>query len=760
MKDLLLKVKSVFQNAAATAGPVIKKIPFKMIFWWTVIIGGGSVLVLMTAVAIDFFSDREGLIESLKQEKQWLAGIGSKPVKPVIEIYSAEKKLIGEFLPERGSRISIKACRNEMDWLKKAAVSSEDREFYEHSGISVRGILRAMLVNLKSLSFRQGGGSITQQLARNLYTDRSPTLYRKVYETYAAFLVEAYLDKDEILCLYLNRIYMGEGRVGAEEASWFYFRKPPQKLTAAEAAMIVGLFPSPVRYSPLNDIKNSLKKQRLVFDTLVRDGHLTEQEAEDRIERFKKQYDVSETEENPHPGTIGAFGASRDFRLNLAPAANEMARNFLFENIPEEIIREGGLKIYTTIQIQRQNAALRSVRSKIDSLRSQLSSSDPGKKVAKRLNGVLVSVTVPDGHITALVGGHRVSEGGTQISRITRMRRQPGSALKGFLYAVALDEEVIEYDQEVVDEKIQIDGYSPRNWYRHYKGPMSLKRAVALSVNTVAVHTLSLVGVGDFRDRLTQALEIPYFESSKRFTGGLSLALGTGELTPMELTRIYGMVLNQGELIRPVLVTEIQDPQGSILYESPPPPQDVEIISPKASKEALYLMKSVVDEEEEGTAGWIGAKKKKDQGFLPFDIAGKSGTVQMPPGSAKRFPGLKGVRDAWFVGMVPTEVTVVWVGNDEGGPFPGGGSATAGRIWADYADKAYTGIEKNFPEIETGPDEEPEETENTTPPPLITPGETQNPGIDPMNPDDNFPAPGTDPFESPETGRMDHTFEP
>ena len=730
---------------------LLRKIPLKQIILWVAIVIFGGLAVLVGAVAVDFFGDREGLVKSLEREKQWLVGQGEEKPRPPILILARDGEVMGEFVPVRGSRISLSSCKADLGWLKKAVVSAEDREFYDHAGISLRGIARAMINNLLALSVKEGGGSITQQLARNLYTDHSPTLYRKIYETFAAFQIEAILNKEEILCLYMNRIYMGEGRVGAEEASWFYFRKPPQNLDAAEAAMIVGLFPSPVRYSPRNNIVLSTKKQELVLDAMVEQGHITEEQAKADLAAFQKRYGVSLSEEDPHPGLIGAYGASRDFRRNDAPAANEAAKSFLYENVPEELIRKGGLKVYTSIDLKKQKNALAAVRSTVDQVRRKVADNarkaglSPG--IARTLNGVLISLSVPDGEITSMVGGYTVSEGWNQTKRIYSMRRQPGSALKGFLYAVAMDRGILKPDSTVVDKKLNYDGYSPHNWYGYYKGEMPLRKAVALSVNTVAVQTLHDLGVDYFRDRLTQALELSYYDASERFQGGLSLALGTGDLTPMELLRLYGMILNNGNLVRPRLIRKVVDEQGTVLWEPPPAGPTVSVISPESCAAAIWLMEAVVDEVEDGTAGWIGKRKDKDPNFLPFPIAGKSGTVQTPAAVRRKFPGLPGSRDAWFVGLVPTEATVVWVGNDEGAPFPGGGSSTAGAIWAAFAGDSYGKISRRFPNVADL--QEPAEIEpETEPVPLLNPNESHLPDT-PEN------TPGTDPG-----GRADHHFTP
>lgn len=671
-------------------------------------------LAFFLFVYISYALDSGRITKSIGEYRQWLHGKGPQPEKPPIRIYARDgRTLIGQYLPERGSRISLKQCGN-LKWLKLAAVSAEDRAFFDHGGVSYRGILRAMLSNLAHFRFHQGGGSITQQLARNLFTDRRATLYRKLYETFVAFKLEDTLQKDEILCLYLNKIYMGEGRIGAEEASWFYFRKPPWELDVAEAAMIVGLFPSPVRYSPLNDIERSLKKQQAVLAAMIDQEHIKKEEKDKALEAFYKEYNVSVEKDAMDPGRIGLYGADRDFRVNDAPSANEYVRSFLYSNFEEKLVRAGGLSVVTTIDPVRQRSALRAVRGRVEAVRRQLLKNekvpaDKMERIARRLNGVLVSLDARTGNILAVVGGYEVAEG-NMTSRVWSMQRQPGSALKGFLYALAIDEEVLEPGQEVNDTKIDIDGYSPPNWYRGYKGVMPLRSAVAMSTNTVAVETLYRLGVNRFRSRLSDTLQLGYLESRQRFQGSYSLALGTGEMSPLELARVYAMILNDGRTVVPRLILKVSTPDRRLIWEDEEFPEGDLVLSPRAAAAALYLL-SGVTEDPEGTMAWVGKRQRANARFLPFPVAGKSGTVQGLAIHRKKFPHMYGVHDAWYVGLVPGEATAVWVGHDEGALFPGSGSGTAGRIWSDYAQGALPGrVSGEFPAIEIQPIELPDES--------------------------------------------------
>ena len=671
-------------------------------------------IVLVLGVFVYFLFRRAEIGRELTELRSALYGRsvfreGSEAVK----IYSGSGTLIGEYLPERDSRMTLNRCQESV-WMRRAAVSAEDRDFFTHGGVSFRGILRAFFSNLISFSVRQGAGTITQQLARNLWTERdAPALPRKIFETFGAFLIERRLSKNEILCLYINKIYMGEGRLGAEEAARLYFSKPPERLTVAEAAMVAGLFPSPVRYSPMNNIKLSLKKQQAVLSALVRDNHVTKQDAKQYIKEFRTEYGIP-ADASSH-GRIGGFGASRDFRRNAAPAANEYVRQFLSEILPDELVRRGGLRVKTSIDYLRQRSAQEAIRQTVESARRGLVA-EAGKKARKRaklallsrrLHGVFVSMDPRDGSLRAVVGGYRVAEGGVLTHRAWKMRRQPGSAIKGILYAAALEHDVLRVDSRVKDEPVDVDGYRPRNWYKGTLGEMTLRKAVALSVNTVAVKTLHRLGTSRFQDALGSGLRLDFFSARRRFPGNLSIALGSAEVTPVELASLYAMLLNDGRPVEPRLVLAVEDGAGNTLWKAPDPPRADPLFKPETCAGTVELLGGIFDDEYAGTMQRFGQRRASNFTYLPFPIAGKSGTVQSVPAQRKKF-GSSGVHDAWFVGLVPDEVAVVWIGHDEGAPFPGGGSSTAGSAWVSYAQSALPGnVRGRFPSLSGPRNQEP-----------------------------------------------------
>jgi len=466
-------------------------------------------------------------------------------------------------------------------------------------------------------------------------------------------------------------------------------------MDAAEAAMIAGIFPSPARYSPLNNISFAMKKQSAVLEAMIRDSHFNKKRKEQIIRKFTHEYEVVLKENDKSPGKIGLYGANRQFRLNLAPNVNEYAIRFLRNAIEEETVNKGGLKIYTTIDPERQDRAMQVMRNYTEKLRTEFINNNkeyPGiNRMARDLNGVLLSIDPYTGNILAEVGGFSVDDTGGQLDRVRQMRRQPGSVIKPVLYAAALDEGVIKPGTVFVDEKVIVDKYQPKNWYKGYLGEISLRDAIGRSVNTVAVKTIQALGPSTFIKHLAEILSLGYFEGKERFENNLTLGLGSGELTPLELSLIYGTLLNGGNRVYPKLVLKITDMDENVYWEDTYGVMDERVLSRVACMVTVDAMQAVL--EEEGTAQWIGKKRQAKPEFLPFPVAGKSGTVQTDRILRKKFKKMKGVHDVWFTGLVPGEATIVWFGNDKGAPFEGSGSGTAGAVWANYA----AGL-KNIPE--------------------------------------------------------------
>ena len=638
-----------------------------------------------------YFLNLERLKLEISVHRDWLYGKEQGERKKTIEIYSSQNQIIGEMRPELGSHITMDRCES-LEWLKKASISMEDQKFYSHNGVSWRGIVRAAIRNLQKFKIKEGAGTITQQLARNIFTDQSRTLHRKIYETLAAFLLEVKLSKEEILCLYLNKIYMGEGRIGAEEASWFYFHKEPENLNVAEAATIVGIFPNPSKYSPLNHLQNSMDKQSLVLDKLVEMGYISTNKKIRAIYNFRNKYKIESTQ-YPYTGSIGQYGTNRYFRYNIAPSANLYVKEFLYKNFKEEKIQEGGLKIYTTINKKKQQYAIQIMRKHIKKIKERFltqktkASPEQLNKIVQRINGVLIHLDGNTGEIQAVVGSHYASDP-LRVYRIWNMYRQPGSSIKGFLYAIALEEQSLYLNDILEDKKIEIDNYKPKNWDGIYLGEVSLAQSIGKSINSVAVQTLNKLGAQKFRYKMAETLGLSRSEMKKRFRKNLTLALGSAELSPMELSKLYAVFINHGVSIEPYLITRIEDSKGNVLFHQSPSMSGTRIISEEVASVILELLDATFDPKFDGTASFIGEAQINSPNYLPFEIAGKTGTVQNSKKKSS-FENLSGAKDAWFIGMVPGETSTIWIGHDEGAPIQVSGSNVA-SIWAEYMQKSHS----------------------------------------------------------------------
>ena len=486
---------------------------------------------------------------------------------------------------------------------------------------------------------------------------------------------------------------MGEGRIGAKDASLFYFRKLPKNLNAAESAMIVGLFPAPSLYSPLNNIEKSLRKQEVVLDRLVKHGHLREAEKKEAVRKFYLNYHISLSNDYAPSGTIGLYGVNRYFKKNAAPSVNEYVRLFLLDRFSLNVIGNG-LKVYTTIDMPKQLEARYAIQAATRKLRGQLASNlseshSFKESILNGLNGVFIAVDPVSWDIQVMVSGFSYSEKG-YLNRATQMLRQPGSAIKGLLYALAIENQLVN-GSVLVDEPININGYKPRNWYKGYKGSVSIEEAVAMSVNTIPVKLLSKIGVSAFKNKIVMSSGITASDRKNNLPHNLTLALGSGELSPLELASIYTAILNLGVRKRTRLIRRIETLSGEVLYEDFND-EEKRVLSEDACIQVIELLRSVV-EHEKGTSYWISAQMKKNG--LSFPIAAKTGTVQGYHKNLKKYGQKRGVNDVWYVAVVPGEVDLVWFGHDRGFPFQGSGGYTGGGVWLEYASKT---LKKSAPE--------------------------------------------------------------
>lgn len=530
-------------------------------------------------------------------------------------------------------------------WVIKATLAVEDRKFYEHFGFDIKGMFRALLVNLKEMDKVQGASTLSQQLARNLYLSHERTWTRKLKEAKFTAQLEMKYSKDEILNMYLNEIYYGRGAYGIEAASQMYFGKPAKDLDLAEGSILAGIPKGPTYYSPYNHMKNAKDRQKVVLSAMVQTGSITQEQADEAYNRllsFQSHQQRVSNEEAPY---------FRDYIRNIV--VHELG----FE---ESELEHGGLRIYTTLDMDAQRAAEAAVTSELKNT--------PDLEVA------LVSIDPRNGYVKALVGG--VNYETSQYNHVFATTRQPGSSFKPIMYLTALASKkmttastfnsqptLFHYDE---NRKT----YSPKNYGDKYLGEIDMRKAIAASDNIYAVNTILTVGA----DQVIELARKMGITSSLNAVP--SLALGTSPISPFEMASAFAVIGNQGRSVKPVAVLKITDENGRILYEANTPKSE-QIVEPAAAYVLTHLMESVF--ETGGTGNRVSGEMKRP-------VAGKTGTTSS---------------DAWLVGFTPELSTAVWVGYDKGKTLGTSESRKAAPIFAKYTEKA---LEKVPPKIFPIPD--------------------------------------------------------
>jgi penicillin-binding protein 1A len=533
----------------------------------------------------------------------------------------------GALLNERGNADAYVPIDLLPRHLIDAVLAVEDRRFFEHRGLDPAGLIRAVLANLRAGQFTQGGSTLTQQLAKNLFLSPERTLARKLEELTLALWLELRLSKRDILELYLNRVYFGAGAYGVEAAAERFFGKPARSVDLAEAAMLAGLLKAPSRFSPTWNPAVAKARARHVLSRMQEAGFLSPDEAEAAARTAARLAD-------PDP--------------DRGPARGDYVTDAVLELLPALIGPAAGeVVVETSIDAGLQRRAQALVA---DALAGE------GRTVEAGQAGLVVLDR--EGGIRALVGGRSYAE--SQFNRALKARRQPGSAFKTFVYLAAL-ESGLTPDSTVLDLPLLGSGWSPRNEGAGYRGEVTLRDALSQSMNAAAARLNMSVG-----PRRTAAvarrlgIRSPLREEA-------SLALGTSEVTLIELAGAYGTIANGGRAVEPHLIRQVRTTSGRLLYQRP-----------KARPEAL-----VAPEHVAALNDMLGAVLVSGTGrraALPDrPAAGKTGTSQ-------------DFRDAWFVGYTGTFTAGVWVGNDDRRPMSRvmGGSLPA-RLWRDVMMAAHEG---------------------------------------------------------------------
>ena len=521
--------------------------------------------------------------------------------------------------------------------LVKAILAVEDQRFFEHRGLDVVRIAGAFLTNVRTGRAAQGGSTLTQQLARQSFLNADKTYTRKMKEVIVAARIENEFEKRDILQMYLNKVYFGDGLYGAEAASLGYFGKPAADLTLPEAALLAGLVKSPSAYAPTVDLDRAVARRKVVLQAM-RDARVIDRPAYDAAVNAPVQLSDALRSQEP-------FG--QYFK--------EEVRKQLVERFGWERVYEGGLKVYTTLDLDLQKAAESEVNRGIQEIEKRQLRRKNVPAPAEPLQAALVSMDSSTGEVRAMVGGRDFQR--SRFNRVTQAKRQAGSAFKPFVYAAAIEHGfspgtvLTDLDSPVwtpQGEWVPDDGHSSAT-------SMTMRAALKTSSNRAAVRMLQEVGIPEavsYADRLGvgPVPEVP------------SLVLGSGEVTLMSMTAAFAAFANDGMVPAPVLILRVEDMNGQTLFTSEP-------TSHRAlSKSTAFLMSTMLADVINSGTAWSARR----EGFT-LPAAGKTGTTN-------------DYRDAWFVGYTPKVVTGVWVGYDMPRTIISNGYAAelAVPIWARY----------------------------------------------------------------------------
>ncbi len=571
---------------------------------------------------------------ALLQELPSIAAL--KDYRPSIttRVYADNNELIDEFFLEDRKVVTYEDIPK---IVIQAFIAAEDSRFFQHGGFDTQSMFRAFFKNVQAGHIVQGGSTITQQVAKQLYLSPEKKYTRKIKEALLALKIEKYLTKEEIITLYLNHIYLGHGTYGIEAAAQGYFGKNARELTLAEAAVLAGLPKAPNAYSPYSHPDKSYQRQTYVLNRMLEDGYITEKERARALATRVKLRSIKPKDK------IAAY-----FIENI--------RRYILEKYGGDVLYKEGLEVYTTLNIKMQTAARDAVEQGVAEVEER-----EGYKKGE-LQGAFYAMDAKTGAVMAMVGGRSFQR--SEFNRATQSRRQPGSAFKPLIYTAAFDKGMTP-STVIVDSPIaypdpqQPDGmWTPQNFDRKFLGPTTIHNALIHSRNIVSIKILEEIGL-DYAISYAKNMGI-----TSPLSRNLSLALGTAGVTLQELVQAYGVIANQGQRVQPFFITKIVDRTGHVFEETHPKVEQV--IDPRIAFMTTCIMQDVV---ESGTAQMIKS--------LGRPVAGKTGTTD-------------DTRDAWFLGFTPSIVAGAWVGFDQEramGRQEVGGRAAA-PIWLYFAQKA------------------------------------------------------------------------
>lgn len=557
--------------------------------------------------------------------------------KPSITVQAYDGKVIARYGGIKGDVVDV---RDLPPHVVAAVLAIEDRRFYQHFGIDLLGLARAMFVNLTQGGFRQGGSTITQQLAKNLFLTPDKTIRRKVQEALLAISVDWRFEKDDILSAYLNRVYFGSGAYGIDAAARVYFNKSATDLTLWEGAVLAGVLKAPSRYSPAASPTRAAERAKVVIGAMQDAGYLDDQKATVALKNTSIKVAGSEAGDLTRYFTDWIVDDLEDY---IGATSRDITVRTTFDS-RLQVMAEAKLKDALTAM-----GAKKKDKKAKDEKAAAASAYGPGVPQAS-----LVTLG-EDGAVLAMIGGRDYRE--SQFNRAAQALRQPGSAFKSFVMLAALERGATP-DTLVEDAPIIEGSYRPANHDGKYYGTVTLTDALALSLNTATIRTLSAAGMPAMMSVLDR---MPFHQ---KFKPELATGLGAGETTAVDLAAAYAVIANGGYSVKPYAVLEVRDDNNKVLYRHKTP-DFPRVFSGSTIADLDSMLVQVV---ARGTA----QVAQLNRGH----VAGKTGTSQ-------------NYRDAWFVGYTDNLVTVVWMGNDAGEAMPrvSGGGAPA-RWWQAYMNGA------------------------------------------------------------------------
>ncbi|MDM8539677.1 PBP1A family penicillin-binding protein [Desulfococcaceae bacterium HSG9] len=593
-----------------------------------------------------------GVIIALTQDLPQIRQLESFQPSTTTRIYSSDGVILSELFAERRDPVKLKAIP---PYLKAALLATEDQRFYSHSGLDIKGIGRAIISDIRAGKFIQGGSTITQQLAKTLFLTPRRTLLRKLKEAFLAFQLERRYTKDAILTLYLNQIYLGSGTYGVDAAAQRYFGKSVNALNLSECALLAGLPQAPSRYSPLANKTLAVKRRNVVLRRMLKNGIIA-----------PSLYD--ETVNRPLELSTGTRQSS------LAPYFIAHIKQSLEKEIGTELLYKGGLTVSTTLVYQEQKAAALAVSEGLEAFESRnmemgIRNSEFGIPnstfpISKSPQAALIALDVKTGGIRAMIGGRDFKQ--SAFNRATMAERQPGSAFKPLVYALAIERG---FSQNTLLQDApaayKIAGkrklWQPQNFSGTYKGSITFRKALSISQNIPAVRLIEMLGISS----VVQFAHSMGIRSQLR--PYLSLALGASEVRLIDLTAAYAVFANQGQWTRPFGVTDVYDRNNRQIWRVKP--ERKAIMSRAGAAVITDMLAAVINEGTGRKARVIGRP-----------LGGKTGTTNR-------------YKDALFVGFSPSIATGVWVGMDDFTTL--GNRATGAKaalpIWIQFMQAALDG---------------------------------------------------------------------